>query len=258
MVKDSDDIFEANRRFWDVSTPRKMEIGSYQLKSFREGKSTLFDHEHEELEDVAGKTLLHLQCNNGLDTLSLAREGANAVGIDISKESLQYARDLATEAEIDATFVQCNVYNVPEVLDREFDVIYTSRGVLVWLPDLVDWADVIARSLADDGIFYLFDGHPVADVLDDNLEMDGSYFDAHPRRYNETEFGADQEHYRTQHTLGDVVTALVSAGLQIEFVHEFPFAFWRRWEGMVEDKQERWTLPGDHIPLTFSIRAVHS
>lgn len=256
MNEGFDDIFEANRRFWDASTPGKMEVGSYPLESFREGESTLFDHEHEELGDVTGKTVLHLQCNNGLETLSLAREGADAVGIDISEESLRYARELAAETGIDAEFVQCNVYDVPEVLDREFDVVYTSRGVLVWLPDLADWADIIARSLTDDGVFYLFEGHPVADVYDDDLEMDGSYFDSHPRRYDEAGFGADQEHYRTQHTVGDAVSALASAGLQIEFVHEFPFAFWRRWEGMVEDEQGRWTLPGDPIPLTFSIRAV--
>ena len=258
MDEDTEDILEANRRFWDASTPHKMEVSSYPLESFREGKSTLFDHEQAELGDVAGKSLLHLQCNNGLETLSLAREGADAVGIDISRESLRYARELAVEAGIDATFIQCNVYDVPEVLDRTFDVVYTSRGVLVWLPDLENWADIVVQSLADDGVFYLFEGHPVADIFDDDLEMMGSYFDARPRRYNEAGFGVDQEHYQTQHTLGDVVTALASAGLRIEFVHEFPFAFWRRWKGMVEDDRGRWVLPDDHIPLTFSIRAVNS
>jgi SAM-dependent methyltransferase len=258
MDEDLEDVFEANRRFWDASTPDKMAVGSYPLESFRDGESTLFEHEHEELGDVAGKTVLHLQCNNGLETLSLAREGANAVGIDISAESLRCARELAAETGIDAEFVQCNVYDVPGVIDRSFDVVYTSRGVLVWLPDLESWADVVARSLADGGVFYLFEGHPVADVFDDEFEMDGSYFDASPRRYDEAGFGADQEHYRTQHTLGEVVSALVAAGLRIEFVHEFPFAFWRRWEGMVEDQQGRWTLPDDPIPLTFSVRAIRS
>lgn len=257
MNEDFDDMFEVNRRFWDASTPGKMDVGSYPLESFRAGESTLFEHEHGELGDVTGKTVLHLQCNNGLETLSLARAGADAVGIDISAESLRHARELAAETGIDAEFVQCNVYDVPEALDREFDVVYTSRGVLVWLPELADWASVIAESLVDGGRFYLFEGHPLADVYDDDLEMDGSYFDGHPRRYEEAGFGADQEHYRTQHTLGSVVSALSAAGLEIEFVHEFPFAFWRRWEGMVEDERGRWTLPGDPIPLTFSIRAAH-
>lgn len=258
MDEGSENIFEANRRFWDASTPRKMEDGSYPLESFREGESTLFDHEREEIGDVTGKTLLHLQCNNGLETLSLAREGADAVGIDISGESLRYARELAAETGISAEFLQCNVYDVPAILDRSFDVIYTSRGVLVWLPDLEDWADVIVRSLSEDGIFYLFEGHPIADIFDDDLGPGVSYFDAHPRQYDEAAFGADQEHYRIQHTLGDVVTALASAGLRIEFVHEYPFAFWHRWEEMIEDECGRWTLPDESIPLTFSIRAVNS
>ena len=234
-----------------------MEVGSYPLGSFREGMSTLFEHEHDELGDVMGKTVLHLQCNNGLETLSLAREGADVVGVDISDESLRYARELAAETGIEAEFLRCNVYDVPAVLNREFDVVYTSRGVLVWLPDLADWADIIAHSLTEGGRFYLFEGHPIADVYNDDGEMDGSYFDSCPRRYEEAGFGVDQEHYLTQHTLGGVVSALVSSGLQIEFVHEFPFAYWRQWDGMVEDERGRWRVPGDPIPLTFSIRAVN-
>lgn len=253
-----DDLVDVNRRFWDASTPRKMETGSYLLDDFREGTSTLFAHEQEELGNVTGKSLLHLQCNNGLETLSLAREGADAVGIDISGESIRYGRELAAETGIDATFVQCDVYDVPAVLDESFDVVYTSRGVLVWLPDLGAWAEVIADALTDDGVFYLYEGHPVADVFDDEFEMDGSYFDATPRRHDSAGFGVDQEHYQIQHTLGDVLTALTSAGLRIEFVHEFPFAFWHRWDGMVADDQGRWTLPGDHVPLSFSVRAVNA
>lgn len=94
---------------------------------------------------------------------------------------------------------------------------------------------MISWLLTDGGIFYLFEGHPVADVLGDDFELDGLYFETGPRQYTESGFGVDREHYRTQHTLGDVVTALASAGLRIEFVHEFPFAFWRRWDGMVRD-----------------------
>jgi len=256
MDEDPEEIREANRRFWDASTAQKMAVGSYPLASFRAGESTLFEHERRELGDVAGASLLHLQCNNGLETLSLARAGADAVGIDISGESLRYARELAAEVDVDASFVQCTVSDVPAVLDRTFDVVYTSRGVLVWLPDLDVWADSVARSLAEGGVFYLYDGHPIADIFDDDREPDGSYFDSDPRRYDGARFGADREHYRTRHTLGDVVTALASAGLDIEFVHEFPFAFWRRWEGMVRDERGRWTLSGDPLPLSVSIRAV--
>jgi SAM-dependent methyltransferase len=253
---EDEDIFEANEQFWDASTPGKMEVESYPLDEFRAGESTLFDHEHEELGDVSGKSVLHLQCNNGLETLSLAREGADAVGVDISAESLRYARELAEEAGLDAEFVRCNVYDVPETVDREFDVVYTSRGVLVWLPDLEAWADVIADSLADDGIFYLFEGHPLVHVFDDDLRVTRSYFDNRPSRQAAADFGADEEHYLTRHTLGDVVTALASAGLRIEFVHEFPFDYWYRWEGMVEDANGRYTLPDEEIPLSFSIRAT--
>lgn len=253
---DPEEIFAANRRYWDVSTAGKMERGSYPLEAFRAGESTLFEHEREEVGKVAGNSLLHLQCNNGLETLSWAREGADAVGIDISGGSLRYARDLAAEAGLDADFVQCNVYDVPAIFDRAFDVVYTSRGVLVWLPDLDGWADAIARVLVDDGAFYLFDGHPFVHAFDGDLDLARSYFDTGPRRYDETRFGADVENYQTTHTLGDVVTALAGAGLHVEFVHEFPFDFWHRWDGMVRDDAGRWRLPDDPIPLSVSVRAT--
>jgi SAM-dependent methyltransferase len=258
MDENPSDVFETNERFWDESTPRKMDHGSYPLEEFRDGETTLFEHEREAIGDVSGRSVLHLQCNNGLETLSLARAGANAVGIDFSEESLRYARELADESGLDAEFVRCNVYDVPETLDRRFDVVYTSRGVLAWLPDLEDWADVIARSLVEDGVFYLFEGHPLVHLFDGDLRATRSYFDNRPSRREKARFGADEEHYLTHHKLGDVVTALASAGLRIEFVHEFPFHYWQRWEGMVQDDSGRWTLPDEELPLTFSIRATAS
>ena len=256
MTEKFDEIFDVNRRFWDASTPAKMNVGSYPLDTFGDGSSTLFPHEHDELGDVTEKTILHLQCNNGLETLSLARMGATVIGIDISGESLRCGQRLATEAGIDADFVQCNIYDVSNIFAQQFDIVYTSRGVLVWLPALSSWANNIVDLVRPGGTFYIYEGHPIADSYDDDLAFDGSYFDTHPRLYEQAGFGVDKEHYRTQHTLGAVTTALASAGLSIEFVHEFPFAFWRRWEGMVTDEQGRWCLPDDPIPLSFSIRAT--
>jgi SAM-dependent methyltransferase len=260
MGEDRETVFETNRRYWDANTPREIEYESHVVGSFLDGESTLFEHEREEVGDVTGKSLLHLQCNNGLDTLSWAREGADVTGIDISGESLRYARELRNEAGLEdaAEFVRCNVYDVPDVLDGRFDVVYTSRGALIWLPDLDDWADAIARSLVDGGAFYLFDGHPLVHVFDENLAAARSYFDTEPVRLDEAAFGDDREHYETFHRTGDVVTALASAGLRIEFVREFPFDYWRRWDRMVRDDEGRWTLPDAEIPLTFSLRAIAS
>jgi SAM-dependent methyltransferase len=137
------------------------------------------------------------------------------VGVDVSAETLRYARELAAEAGLDAGFVRCNVYDVAGALDREFDVVYTSRGVLVWLPDLDD----------------------------------------RPRRLSGADFGPDEDHHQVAHPLGEVVTALASAGLRIESVREFPFDHWRRWESMVREEAGRWTLPDAEIPLSFSVRA---
>jgi SAM-dependent methyltransferase len=177
------------------------------------------------------------------------------VGVDVSAESLRYTRELAAEAGLDAEFVRCNVYDVAEALDREFDVVYTSRGVLVWLPDLEEWATAVADILADGGTFYCFDGHPLVHAFGGDLRPTRSYFDDRPRRLSEADFGPDEDHHQVAHPLGDVVTALASAGLRTESVREFPFDHWRRWESMVRDGAGRWTLPDAEIPLSFSVRA---
>jgi len=249
-------IVGTNRRYWDASTPHKTAVGSYPIDAFLDGESTLFDHERVEVGDVSGRSLLHLQCNNGLETLSWVREGADATGVDVSGESLRHARNLADEAGLDAAFVQSDVYAVADALDRTFDVVYTSRGVLGRLPGLEDWADAIVRSLADDGVLYLFEAHPIVHVFDERLEPIRSYFDTAPHGRNRSGFGVDAEHYRTWHGLSDVVTALAGAGLRVEFLHEFPFDSRRRRERTVRDDEGRWTLPDTPVPLAFSVRAT--
>jgi len=256
MADDREGVVAANRRYWDRSTPEKMAHGSYPLAAFRAGESTLFAHEREEVGSVSGRSLLHLQCNNGLETLSWARAGADAVGLDVSGESLRVARDLAAEAGLDAAFVQCDVYDAADALDRRFDVVYTSRGVLGWLPDLDEWADAVAGSLADDGRFYLFEGHPLVHAVDGDLDAVRSYFETGPHERTESDFGADERHFLTHHRLGEVLTALASAGLSVEFLREHPFDYWHRWDRMVRDDAGRWRLPGDPIPLSFSLLAT--
>ena len=167
MSNGGDRYMEANRRSWDARTPTHFGSRFYDVDGFRAGASSLQSIEIEEVGDVDGKSLLHLQCHFGLDTMSWARLGARATGVDFSEEAVSLARSLSEELGIDADFVVSNVYDLPDVLDQRFDVVFTSYGALTWLPDLERWADVAAHFLEPGGFLYVVDSHPFGSVFYD-------------------------------------------------------------------------------------------
>lgn len=257
---------EANQAQWDERTPIHVASRFYDVDGFKAGHSTLRAIELEELGAVEGKRLLHLQCHFGMDTLSWARRGAKATGADFSGEAISAARGLAEELGLDAEFVCSDIYDLPKNLQGRFDVVFTSYGVLVWLPELMRWADVIAHFLDNGGVFYIADTHPLGGVLveeDGKLVASDSYFDtgaiAVPGGQDYAEPGAALENdtsYQWQHSLSDVINALTAAGLHIEFLHEFPFCSWQRLPSMVRGDDGWWRLPDrDDLPFLFSLLA---
>jgi 2-polyprenyl-3-methyl-5-hydroxy-6-metoxy-1,4-benzoquinol methylase len=152
-----DDALRSNRDVWDAWTKIHVESPFYDVASFRSGARPirLADYEREEIGSVEGKTLLHLQCHFGLDTLSWARLGATVAGVDFSQKAIAEARGLAAELGIPATFVASDLYALPDVVDERFDIVYTSRGVLGWLPDIARWAQVGAHFVKPGGFLYI-------------------------------------------------------------------------------------------------------
>ncbi len=237
----------------------------YDLASFRAGRSSLRPRDVAEVGPVDGRSLLHLQCHFGQDTLSWARLGARATGADFSETAIELARSLADELHVDARFVCANLYDLPEALDERFDIVFTSYGVLGWLPDLAGWARVVAHFLEPGGIFYLAEIHPVGAVFDEEdgrLEPNWPMFHEGPWEETATQTYADLSvelpaavQYDFPFTVGDAVTALVEAGLTIESLHELPYGVWPRFPSMAQDAEGWWRLPGDPLPLLVSVRA---
>lgn len=261
------DYTETNRALWNAWARINADSTFYDLDSFRAGQSSLKPVEREELGDVAGKSLLHLQCHFGLDTLSWAREGASVTGIDFSDEAIRLARGLAAEMSLPARFHATDLYEAPRVLgDETFDIVFTSYGVLCWLPDLERWAALIVRYLKPGGTFYMVEFHPFTDMLDDDgTGFIRSYFpDPLPERgevqgsYADPEADFTHVSYEWTHPIGEVVTALVEAGLQIEFLHEFPYSMYDCFPFLEEHAPGRYGLRGqpNTIPLMYSIRAT--
>jgi SAM-dependent methyltransferase len=268
-----DEALRSNRELWDAWT--KIHVGSdfYDVASFRDGGRPirLADYEIDEVGGVEGRTLLHLQCHFGLDTLSWARLGATVTGVDFSGEAIAAARVLAGEVGLQATFIQSNVYDLPNVLDEQFDIVYTSGGVLGWLPDIVAWGRVAAGFVRPGGFLYLTEIHPVAQVFEDEgvepgelrlrypywshaepirIEVKGSYADRDAPTKGLVEHGWD-------HSLGEIVTSLADAGLRLEFLHEFDFVRWPL--GYLVQGERGWfRLPDGsqgQLPLFFSLKA---
>lgn len=262
---------EANRRHWDEVVPVHADSDFYDVASFKAGETKLKPVELEELGDVRGKSLLHLQCHFGMDTLSWAREGAIVTGMDFSERAIEAARALAAETGIDARFLVSDVYALPENLQGQFDIVFTSYGVKAWLPDIKRWAQVAAHFVRPGGTFYIVEFHPFAGVFDDaadvtDLRVRYPYFPTEePMRFDGGDTyaaaSAAVEHrttYEWPHTLGDIVTGLIDAGLRIEFLHEFPYASYpvHPLTEVVPDGKVRLKKHDGCVPLLFSIMAT--
>lgn len=261
----------ANRALWDEWTRVHEGSAFYDLEGFKKGGVRIRPYEQEDLGEVAGKSLLHLQCHFGIDSLSWARLGAKVTGVDFSERSVELARSLAAELGLDATFVCSDVYDLPRILRGDFDVVYTSRGVMGWLPDIGSWASVAAHFVKPGGIFYMTEVHPILWVLDDDegvtelrlrypywsrpepivMPVKGSYADPTAHVEAHVEYGWD-------HGLGEIVTALAEAGLRIELLREMDFLEWPH-PLLVQGEDGRWRLPPRYegeLPLFFALKAT--
>jgi SAM-dependent methyltransferase len=260
------DRMEANRQLWDDRVDVHRRSDYYDVDGFRAGRSTLRSIELEELGDVAGRSLLHLQCHFGLDTLSLARMGARVTGVDFSEPAVTLARGLAEELGIEARFIQSNVYLLTRVLHEQFDVVFTSHGVLTWLPDIPEWARVVARFLRPGGTFVLVDGHPLPACfveVDGRLELRYSLFQQGPSELlTRTTYAGDEilpaerPNYQWSWTVSGMLSALIDSGLRVDRVRELPIDTWRRFPSMTRDGDGWWRLPDDPLPLLVACRAV--
>ena len=264
--------FEANRIMWNEFAKEHFNTESdyYNVREFLEGKTTLRKFEQEEIGDVEGKKLLHLQCHFGLDTLSWAREGAIVTGVDFSDEAIRLAKHLTKKANLKANFILSNVYDLPKVLDDKFDIVYTSVGVLCWLNDLKKWAEVIAHFLKPGGIFYICDGHPFSQTFDcdkeDNFELKYDYFPKDEPIVSTVEgsYAAKDKHmepvedYEWNHSLSEIINSLINAGLRIQFLNEYPFSSMQIYSFTEQDENGYYRIPKTkiQIPIIFTLRAI--
>lgn len=264
-----------NRDQWDERVPIHVSSSFYGVDDFLRGESKLKAVDLEEMGDVQGARLLHLQCHFGLDTLSWAREGARVVGLDYSEAAVAAARELAERAGIEAEFICADVHDAPEALGigttREaFDRVVTGVGALCWVPRIRLWAQTVARCVRPGGVLHVREGHPMMWAMADARTEHGHalaypYFEVQdPVEDVEQGTYADREaqfQHRLSHTwnhgLGETLSALIDAGFTLEFLHEHREADWQAFEHLVEGEDGMWRLPdhAEQLPLMYSLRA---
>ena len=251
---------EQNRRMWNEIVDIHWDHPDYKLNEFLNGWSSLKSIDHDFLPDVKNQALLHLMCQFGMDTLSWAREGAIVTGVDISDRSIELANKLKEIATIEATFIKSDILELTGKLNQQFDYVYQSRGTICWLADINGWAKVVAEHLKPGGTLLLIDSHPIELVF---LEKDFSYFQKGALRYSDERDYCDRD-YRIkddcveyQHTIADIMNALIAVGLQITSYHEYNKNFYG-WEADWFEKDGYWYPPSGPtpFPMMFSLTAT--
>ena len=215
------------------------------------------------LGDVRGKSILHLQCHFGQDSLSLARAGAKVTGVDLSDAAIAKAEELNEQMNLDASFVCCDLYDLPQHLEAKFDLVFTSYGTVGWLPDMDRWAGIVSRYLKPGGQFVMAEFHPAVWMYDDDFtHVKYSYFNTKP--INETLEGTytdsneqfEAEYVTWNHDLSEVLTALLNQGLKLEVFQEFNYSPYDCFAHTEQISPGRFQLKpfGDKFPLVYALK----
>ena len=275
-MTDNDDWRETNRANWDERVPIHRGTAMYDETALREGRAGFNAIEAAELGSVNKRAVLHLQCHFGMDTLTLAQHGAVVVGLDFSAPAIEAARRLAQEVGLAdrARFIHADFYDAPEAIDAPgaFDLVYATWGTICWLPDIRRWAEIVAHFLVPGGRLYFAEGHPTAQVFDDDAPPapDGfpgtyaSYFDTRGRVFefeadyaDETAVLTNKRTYEWMHPVGEVVTALIDAGLRLDWLHEHDAVPWRMFKCLTECEDRLYRWPDQRwLPLSYSLSAT--
>ncbi|MGY0216604.1 class I SAM-dependent methyltransferase [Endozoicomonadaceae bacterium StTr2] len=248
-----------NQAAWDKRTRVHVTSRFYDVEGFLAGNSTLTEIETAELKDIAGKSLLHLQCHFGLDTLSWARLDAKVTGVDLSPAAIKQANQLKDKAELNAEFICADVYDFGANNTTQYDIVFTSFGAICWLPDINLWAETVASALKPGGQFYMAEFHPIYDLVAgyDYFHRDQADVDEEGT-YTENCNGETSTLMTWGHPLSDVINALIQAGIMIEQLNEFPFSPYNCFENMEQREPGRFYLQhqGKDMPLIYSIKGT--
>ena len=259
------DYIDLNKKSWNEKTESHFHSDFYNTPEFINGKNSLNEIELILLGDVRGKKILHLQCHFGQDTLSLQRLGASVTGVDFSEAAIEKANLLNSQLGLNANFICCDLYSLPQHLHNEkFDIVFTSYGTIGWLPDIDKWASIVAQYLKPDGKFVFAEFHPIIWMYDNDFtKITYSYFqdeaivETESGSYASRESGEPFTTITWNHSIGEVVTALVKQGLKISALQEYDYSPYNCFSFTEESEPGKYRIKGlnSFVPMVYSLVA---
>lgn len=259
------DYISINKESWNNRTDAHLASDFYDVAGFLEGRTSLNDIELDLLGDVKGKSILHLQCHFGQDTISLQRLGAQVTGVDLSDRAIASANELARKTNAAAKFICCNLYDLPDHLNEQFDMVYTSYGTIGWLPDLQQWAGIVSRYLKPGGTFVFVEFHPVVWMFDDHFEKiaynyfnSGAIVETESGTYADRDAPIQQEYVTWNHSLSEVLNNLIGQGLEIRSFDELDYSPYNCFRETIEFEPEKYRIKhlDNKIPMVYALSAV--
>ncbi len=264
-MSDDFNYIEKNKAAWNSRTDYHIDSAFYDLDGFLKGQNSLNAIELKLLGDIKDKSILHLQCHFGQDTISLGRLGAKVTGVDLSDNAIKKAVDLAGKTNIDARFICCDIYDLPQHLDEQFDIVFSSYGTIGWFPDLDKWASIISKYLNPGGEFIFAEFHPVVWMFDNDFEKIAySYAKGDPIIETEQGTYADKsapiatEMITWNHGIGEVLTSLLKHGLSINSFEEFDYSPYNCFNKTIEFEPKKFRIAHleNKIPMVYALSAV--
>lgn len=259
-----ENYLEINKKSWNAKVEPHLKSDFYFVDEFLKGRNSLNSIELDLLGDISGKTILHLQCHFGQDSISLSRLGAKVTGIDLSDKAIEAAKDLAQQCGTDTEFICSDVYTLPAVLEQKFDIVFTSYGTIGWLPDLDQWAQVINHFLKPDGKFVMAEFHPVVWMFDDDFKkVTYNYFNEKPivetyeGTYADQSAAIVQEYVMWNHSLSEVIQNLIKNKILLQDFQEFDWSPYPCFKHVDEFEKGKWRIPqfGNKIPIVYALSA---
>lgn len=259
-----ENYLEINKNSWNARVEPHLKSAFYFVDEFLEGKTSLNAIELDLLGDVKGKSILHLQCHFGQDSISLSRLGAEVIGIDLSDKAIEAAQDLTKKCNTNTEFICTDVYNLPNVLEKKFDIVFTSYGTIGWLPDLKKWAEVVSHFLKPGGEFVMAEFHPVVWIYDDDFNgVAYNYFNEKPivetseGTYADNSAAIIQDYISWNHPLSDVLQSLIDKGLMVENFREFDYSPYPCFKHVEEFEKGKWRIRkfGNKLPMVYALKA---
>lgn len=257
------EYFKSNEILWNQRTKAHIESDFYDNESFLKGRNTLNEAELISLGNIEGKSIIHLQCHFGQDTLSMARMGAKTLGVDISPESIRIGRQLNEQLGLDTQFVCCNVLDTLDHVTDKFDIVFVTYGATCWLPDLKPWAEIVSTLLKPNGILYYHEFHPTFYIIDDKKKKigypyynTGAMVETHKGSYTDGSSELELKEVFWSHSMSELLTACMDVGLNLKMMKEHDFSPYDCFENMTEVSEGKFVIDINGVRLPHTLEMI--